>query len=178
MFLSRTRATCHCGRPRAIYFSASRFFFFIRTNKFWPSFIVFRFLYNLSLNCSWIVLVAIMLFITANMLVIEIGFYNIIVTGFVPRLWVMTLWMIFAVDTQFKQLRKRSLKKIQASAGFEPVTSEVTQFKQLRKRSLKKIQLQRDWTRDLWDTGAVLYQLSYEAITVGSRSILVGPSCH
>ena len=48
--------------------------------------------------------------------------------------------MIFAVDTQFKQLRKRSLKKIQASAGFEPVTSEVTQFKQLRKRSLKKIQ--------------------------------------
>ena len=28
--------------------------------------------------------------------------------------------MIFAVDTQFKQLRKRSLKKIQASAGFEP----------------------------------------------------------
>ena len=26
-------------------------------------------------------------------------------------LWVMTLWKIFAVDTQFKQLRKRSLKK-------------------------------------------------------------------
>ena len=49
---------------------------------------------------------------------------------------------VFAVDTQFKQLRKRSLKKIQASA-FEPVTF----------------------------TGAVLYQLSYEAITVGSRSI-------
>ena len=36
---------------------------------------------------------------------------------------VMTLWKIFAVDTQFKQLRKRSLKKIQASAGFEPLTS-------------------------------------------------------
>ena len=50
---------------------------------------------------------------------------NIIVTGFVPRLWVMTLWKIFAVDTQFKQLRKRSLKKIQASAGFEPVTSAI-----------------------------------------------------
>ena len=32
----------------------------------------------------------------------------------------MTSWKIFAVDTQFKQLRKRSLKKIQASAGFEP----------------------------------------------------------
>ena len=31
-----------------------------------------------------------------------------IVTGFVPRLWVMTLWRIFAVDTQFKQLQKRS----------------------------------------------------------------------
>ena len=42
----------------------------------------------------------------------------IIVTGFVPRLWVMTLWKIFAVDTQFKQLRKRSLQKIQASAGY------------------------------------------------------------
>ena len=51
--------------------------------------------------------------------------YYIIVTGFVPRLWVMTLWKIFAVDTQFKQLRKRSLKKIQASAGFEPVTSAI-----------------------------------------------------
>ena len=37
----------------------------------------------------------------------------------------MTLWKIFAVDTQFKQLRKRSLKKIQASAGFEPVTSAI-----------------------------------------------------
>ena len=47
------------------------------------------------------------------------------VTGFEPRLWVMTLWKIFAVDTQFKQLRKRSLKKIQASAGFEPVTSAI-----------------------------------------------------
>ena len=33
-------------------------------------------------------------------------------------------------------------------------------------------------TRDLCDTGAVLYQPSYEAITVGSRSILVGSSCH
>ena len=50
---------------------------------------------------------------------------KIIVTGFVPWLWVMTLWKIFAVDTQFKQLRKRSLKKIQASAGFEPVTSAI-----------------------------------------------------
>ena len=38
---------------------------------------------------------------------------------------VMTLWKIFAGDTQFKQLRKRSLKKIQASAGFEPVTSAI-----------------------------------------------------
>ena len=45
--------------------------------------------------------------------------------GFVPRLWVMTLWKIFAADTQFKQLRKKSLKKIQASAGFEPVTSAI-----------------------------------------------------
>ena len=49
----------------------------------------------------------------------------------------MTLWKIFAVDTQFKQLRKRSLKK---SPGFSGIR-----------------------TRDLCDTGAVLYQLSYEA---------------
>ena len=60
----------------------------------------------------------------------------------------MTLWKIFAVDTQFKQLRKRSLKK------------KISGFSGIR-------------TRDLCDTGAVLYQLSYEAITVGSRSILV-----
>ena len=65
---------------------------------------------------------------------------------------IMTLWKIFAVDTQFKQLRKRSLKK---NSGFSGIR-----------------------TRDLCDTGAVLYQLSYEAITVGIRSILVGPSCH
>ena len=58
----------------------------------------------------------------------------------------MTSWKIFAVDTQFKQLRKRSLKKIQASVGFEPVTSAIP------------VQCS--------------YQLSYEAITVGSRSIL------
>ena len=31
-------------------------------------------------------------------------------------------------------------------------------------------------TRDLCDTGAVLYQLSYEATTVGSGSVLLGPS--
>ena len=37
----------------------------------------------------------------------------------------MTLRKIVAVDTQFKQLRKRSLKKSQASAGFEPVTSAI-----------------------------------------------------
>ena len=60
----------------------------------------------------------------------------------------MTLRKIFAVDTQFKQLRKRSLKK---KSGFSGSRS-----------------------RDLCDTGAVLYQLSYEAITVGSRSIFSG----
>ena len=27
---------------------------------------------------------------------------HIIVTGFVPRLWVMTLWKIFAVNTQLR----------------------------------------------------------------------------
>ena len=45
--------------------------------------------------------------------------------------------MIIAVNFQLKQL-ERSLKKIRASTGFEPVT-------------------------DLRDTGAMLYQLSYEA---------------
>ena len=59
------------------------------------------------------------------------------------------LWKIFAVDTQFKQLRKRSLKKKKKNSGFSGIR-----------------------TRDLCDTGAVLYQLSYEAITVGSRSII------
>ena len=48
-----------------------------------------------------------------------------IVTGFVPRFMSNDVMKIFAVDTQFKQLRKRSLKKIQASAGFEPVTSAI-----------------------------------------------------
>ena len=37
------------------------------------------------------------------------------------------------------------------------------QFKQLERGSLKKSGLQRDSKRDLRDTGAMLYQLSYEA---------------
>ena len=32
--------------------------------------------------------------------------------------------------------------------------------------------LQRGWTRDLAITGAMLYQLSYEATDVGSRSVV------
>ena len=39
----------------------------------------------------------------------------------------------------------------------------IFQFKQLERRSLKKSGLERDSTRDLLDTGAMLYQLSYEA---------------
>ena len=81
----------------------------------------------------------------------NISFITVILTTISNKL-LMTLWKIFAVDTQFKQLRKRSLKK---NSGFSGIR-----------------------TRDLCDTGAVLYQLSYEAMTVGSRSILVGPSCH
>ena len=34
--------------------------------------------------------------------------------------------MIIAVNFQFKQLERRSLKKIRASSGFEPVTSAIT----------------------------------------------------
>ena len=46
------------------------------------------------------------------------------------------------------------------------------QFMQLRKEALKKIQdFNGVWTRER-DTGAMLYQLSYEATNVGSRSIV------
>ena len=44
------------------------------------------------------------------------------------------------------QLRKEAWKKSRTSTGFEPVTSRIT--------------------------GAMLYQLSYEATNVGSRSIV------
>ena len=44
---------------------------------------------------------------------------------------------------------------------------------QLRKEAWKKIQdFNGVWTRDLAITGAMLYQLSYEATDVGSRSIV------
>ena len=49
--------------------------------------------------------------------------------------------------TQFTQLRKEAWKKFRTSTGFEPVTSRFT--------------------------GAMLYQLSYEATVVGSRLIVV-----
>ena len=46
---------------------------------------------------------------------------------------------------------------------------------QFRKETWKKIQdFNVVWTRDLVITGAMLYQLSYEATNVGSRSIIVG----
>ena len=48
--------------------------------------------------------------------------------------------------TQFMQLRKEAWKKFRTSTGFEPVTSRFT--------------------------GAMLYQLSYEATDVGSGSIV------
>ena len=48
-----------------------------------------------------------------------------------------------------------------------------SQFLQLRKEAWKKIQdFNGAWTRDLANTGATLYQLSYEATDVGSRSIV------
>ena len=53
------------------------------------------------------------------------------------------------------------------------LSSQWTQFMQLRKEAWKKNSgLQRVWTRDLAITGAMLYQLSYEATDVGSRSIV------
>ena len=52
-------------------------------------------------------------------------------------------------------------------------SSQWTQFMQLRKEAWKKIQdFNGVWTRDLAITGAMLYQLSYEATDVGSRSIV------
>ena len=52
-------------------------------------------------------------------------------------------------------------------------SSQWTQFMQLRKEAWKKIQdIKGVWTRDLAITGAMLYQLSYEATDVGSRSIV------
>ena len=50
-------------------------------------------------------------------------------------------------------------------------SSQWTQFTQLRKEAWKKIQdFNGVWTPDLVITGAMLYQLSYEATDVGSRS--------
>ena len=44
---------------------------------------------------------------------------------------------------------------------------------QLRREAWKKIQDSNGvWTRDLVITGAMLYQLSYEATDIGSRSIV------
>ena len=52
-------------------------------------------------------------------------------------------------------------------------SSQWTQFMQLRKEAWNKIQDFRGvWTRDPAITGATLYQLSYEATNVGSRSIV------
>ena len=46
---------------------------------------------------------------------------------------------------------------------------------QLRKEAWKKIQdFNGVWTCDLAITGVMLYQLSYEATDIGSRSIIVG----
>ena len=50
-------------------------------------------------------------------------------------------------------------------------SSQWTQFMQLRKEAWKK-DFNKVWTRDLAITGAMLYQLSYEATDVGSRSIV------
>ena len=54
-------------------------------------------------------------------------------------------------------------------------SSQWTQFMQLRKEAWKKKKIQdfnEVWTRDLAITGAMLYQLSYEATDVGTRSIV------
>ena len=51
--------------------------------------------------------------------------------------------------------------------------SQWTQFMQLRQKTWKKNQdFNGVWTRDLAITGAMLYQLSYEATDVGSGSIV------
>ena len=55
----------------------------------------------------------------------------------------------------------------------EKWSSQLTQLMQLHREAWKKIQdFNRVWTCDLAITGAMLYQLSYEATDVGSRSIV------
>ena len=57
-------------------------------------------------------------------------------------------------------------------------SSQWTQFMQLRKEAWKKIQdFNGVWTRELAITGAILYQLSYEATDVGSRLQLAAIFC-
>ena len=52
-------------------------------------------------------------------------------------------------------------------------SSQWTQLMQLRKQAWKKIQnFNGVWTRDFAITSTMLYQLSYEATDVGSRSIV------
>ena len=56
-------------------------------------------------------------------------------------------------------------------------SSQWRQFMQLRKEACKKIQdFNGVWTRDLAITGAMLYQLTYEATDVGSRSVDMLPT--
>ena len=52
-------------------------------------------------------------------------------------------------------------------------SSQWTQLMQLGKEAWKKFRTSNGvWTRDLAITGAMLYQLSYDATDVGSRSIV------
>ena len=68
-----------------------------------------------------------------------------------------------------KQINSREFEK-----KMKKWSSQWTQVKQLRKKAWKKKiqEVNGVWTRDLAITGAMLYQLSYEATDVGSRSIV------
>ena len=63
----------------------------------------------------------------------------------------------------------------EATLKMKKWSSQWTQFMQLRKEAWKNIYIQDfngAWTCDLAISGAMLYQLSYEATDVGSRSIV------
>ena len=60
--------------------------------------------------------------------------------------------------TQFMRLRKEAWKKKQKQKQKQKQKNEIQDFNGV-------------WNRDLAITGAMLYQMSYEATDVGSRSI-------
>ena len=84
-------------------------------------------------------------------------------TSFSRKLWYFVLLMIYEINR---------IGTAEMNWKWRKWSSQWTQFMQLRKEAWKNSGLQRGlnpWPRD---TGAMLYQLSYEATDVGRRSIV------